>query len=1205
MLLKEIFAADVTRDIPPVVYFHQQDAAKVAEEVSEYIITGGYPEDDPRHHRVPDGIHEQLIRLITGLTGELRRSGGGTLPACWISGFYGSGKSSFAKLIGLALDGLRLPDNTPLADALIARDHSPRADELRGSWDELRALLDPFSVVFDIGSVARTGVGWKEDIHLACKRQLQRRLGYCPRVAQVAQHEIKLEQSGQWDAFTRAVEEVHGQSWAELVDDPLVDELFSEVMHELHPGRYTDPMSWYDVHAGKQPAIGTSVEETVQTITHMLDQRAPGKTLFFVVDEVSQYVHQDDNRMLALQSFVTDLGQRLQGRAWLLATGQQKLEDDASGAAASSIGKLKDRFPARLRVHLASTNIRDVVYNRLLKKDPLKEDQLRAEFERHRSKLKLYGYRCDNISAEDFVEVYPLLPGHFDLLMLITTNLRSTAESGQTDVRAVRGLLQLVGDLFREHRLGERDLGALVTLDLVYDQLYTSLNADTQSTLSRLFSDDDVIHHPLAGRVAKAITLLQLIQERTSTTTELIARCLYERLGADQNESNVKAALEVLRSKDLISYSENKGWRIMSFAGQDWQRERDRFPVTSADRSNLILEQLKELHANTPAPRFKANRFPWSIFYNDARTLNDARVKRSSERAVVTLDLHFRPDPKDRADTDWIPLSAQKQNENRLYWLNGPTQNLLTTLDELARSAHMIERYEPRQQGLPEEKRSLLLMEQSRRLELKARAKQGVRELFASGVAYHRGKSYPLKNKLDEIVAIAETILPSLYINYIHTAITESELKQLLAKSLSGVSPKFLADGLGVFTFEGGSYTPSCDGDAPSRVARYIEAESAATGSQLLDHFGGPPYGYAPDIVKACVAGLVRAGRVRVKPEAGPDITSVNDPGGRDLFLKTRDFNRARFSPSGDNRPTPRERTKIRRFFQDTFGVQVGRELDAIADAAFQQLPALRGRLNALRANVTRLPRDIALPDELQRLSGALDECTSSRHIRPTALSVLNNLDALKDGIDALNTIAGDITHDAIEALDAADDILRVQAAQLAAINAQEPVQAAIDTLERHFTLSRPWRGTNALIEPTDDVRVHYMNVRQALIEEHDHHYKRALEAVRHHPDYGDLTHDKQDLVLKIVHRAVFDTTPNTTSPTLAQLKELGPGRLQDASKDAQARVESLVGSKVVEVDLKLSDRLIEDADDIKKLLLHIEAQLLKKLEPNTRIRLK
>src|SRR5690606_25086837 len=115
-----------------------------------------------------------------------------------------------------------------------------------------------------------------------------------------------------------------------------------------------------------------------------------------VVDEVSQYVHDNDDRMLALQSFVSSLGQRLKGGAWLLATGQQKLEEDTGGATA--IVKLKDRFPPALRVHLGVANIRDVVHKRLLRKKKIQESDLRELFQTHRSELALYAYKGDSVS---------------------------------------------------------------------------------------------------------------------------------------------------------------------------------------------------------------------------------------------------------------------------------------------------------------------------------------------------------------------------------------------------------------------------------------------------------------------------------------------------------------------------------------------------------------------------------------------------------------------------------------------------------------------------------------------------------------------------------------------------------------------------------------------------------------------------------------
>src|SRR5471030_1336654 len=151
MKLRTLFEYDVTRDISPVVYFHEQSPAKLAEEVGEYIITGGFDEKHPNHKRVPNGIHEQYVRLLDGISTELDKPGGPELPASWISGFYGSGKSSFAKLLGLALDGVALPNKRALSQALLERDTSPRAAELHTAFQRLRAKIDPIAVVFDIG----------------------------------------------------------------------------------------------------------------------------------------------------------------------------------------------------------------------------------------------------------------------------------------------------------------------------------------------------------------------------------------------------------------------------------------------------------------------------------------------------------------------------------------------------------------------------------------------------------------------------------------------------------------------------------------------------------------------------------------------------------------------------------------------------------------------------------------------------------------------------------------------------------------------------------------------------------------------------------------------------------------------------------------------------------------------------------------------
>ncbi len=485
---------------------------------------------------MPNGIHEQYVRLLTGIVRELDKNGGPELPTAWISGFYGSGKSSFAKLLGLALDGIELPDGVSLAEAWLRRDTSPRSDELREAWTALRTKVDPIAVVFDVGGVARDN----EHIHAAALRQVQHRLGYSRADPLVADFELGLERDGEWDRFLETAERALDRPWDDVKDKALAEEDFSLVMSEMFPERYTDPMAWFTSRGGTH-ARSESPEDAVAAIGDMLRFRSPQSTLFLVVDEVSQYILANKDRVDRLRAFATALGARLRGKAWLLALGQQKLDEEADD---SFLVWAKDRFPPSLRVHLAATNIRDVVHKRLLQKKPEHKRPLAALFAQHRHDLKLYAYGCRDVSPEEFVEVYPMLPGQIDLLLQITSALRTRSARAQGDDQAIRGLLQLLGELFRTQKLAEREVGHLVTLDQIYEVQHTALDSDVQSSMARILAQcaDGAGDggSDLRLRAAKAVALLELIQESgAATTPELVAQCLYDHIDRGNQVSDV------------------------------------------------------------------------------------------------------------------------------------------------------------------------------------------------------------------------------------------------------------------------------------------------------------------------------------------------------------------------------------------------------------------------------------------------------------------------------------------------------------------------------------------------------------------------------------------------------------------------------------------------------------------------------------------
>jgi hypothetical protein len=1206
MLLKDLFINDVSRDIPPVVYFHEQDPARVAAEVSEYIITGGYPDTDPRYrHTKNAGIHEQFVRLLRSLKEELQKKGGPELPAVWISGFYGSGKSSFAKLLGLALDGMVLPDGCPLAEALLHRDESPKAKDLRDSWEALCRPLDPIAVVFDVGAVARDD----EHIHAAVRREVQRRLDYCSVSHRVADHELKLELDGQWQAFLDCAQATLNRPWQEAKTSPLADEDFSLVLHEMNPTLYTDPLSWYDSRAGANTGVGSSVDETTRAIASMLQHRAPGKTLFIVVDEVSQYIFQNTNRMLALQSFVSALGQRLKGQVWLLATGQQKLEDSDDE---SNISKLKDRFPPKLRVHLAPTNIRDVVHRRLLKKQASREQELAALFEQHRADLKLYAYHCETISREDFLEIYPLLPGYVDLLMQITSNLRTRSTQAKGDDHAIRGLLQLLGELFREQRLGEQELGQLISLDNIFEVQQSALDNDIQTTLGRLFSHEAVVDDAMAIRVAKAVALLELIQEQEATTASLVSQCLYDRLGRGNQESAVTQALEKLRSLNLLSYSEKTGYQIQSSAGQEWARERDSYSVTADDLSEMVASKLKDLLGTVERPRYKSNSFRWAAYYSDGRQRQEERLQVPNELAVVTVDFRYLKSQEERQPASWVQTSDQGQGRGRIFWVVGKLEDLESQLRELARSRHMVNKYQSRLASLSREKQRLLFDEQSRCETLENKVKDAVAAAFLQGELYFCGRQLDRQHYGTSFASllekVGESLLPDLYSRYVETAVTPTELTQLLEPQLSGPSHKFMPEGLGILELDAGKYAPTCQGEVPARIEQFVRDENGISGSALLSAFGGPPYGYPADVVKACLAGLLRASKVRIRPESGAEVTSVRDPGARDLFTKDRDLKRADILPPSDTGITGRDRVAICRFFEESLGVQLDRDNDAIADAVFTHFPSQAGRLRELEQRYNRLPNRPPLPTSLIQLQQALEKCVRSRQVEPTLNDVKRHLDTLRDGLQELGMLFNDLTDQALTLVTRGMTLQAHQVAQLRAVERLEEVAAAVAQLEAQLALERPWRDIASLEPQMQVIEQHYQTVRLGFIEGQERRAETVRDDLQQRQGYYSLVENQRQRVLQTIWQAVYDTTAEALYPPLLELRDTAQLKLGRAAEEAHQYLSeelSKKGEEVVEFRLNLQNREVSSPDQVEALVEQLRHRLLAQLQGKSQIRLR
>jgi len=338
MTIREIFQGQIDRRIEKVIKVDQTDKQIIRDEINEYVPTDSikrhYTQIFERYYETPNHPHEGI--------------------AIWVSGFFGSGKSSFAKLLGLALENQDIL-GTGAAEQIGQKLADPKIQVVLKNISE---HIPTTSVIFDVSTDRGIRSGNQTLTEIMYKLFL-RELGYA-RDLDLAELEITLEESGQLDAFKAAYQKEFDKDWDRDKERPAFAlSAASAVMNQLDPKRFPTPDTW--LQAAKERADITP-GLLAQRCKLLIERRRPGQSLAFVVDEVGQFVARDVQKMLDLQAIVQNLGRVGRGKMWVVVTSQEKLTELVSGIGDRRVelARLMDRFPQELQVHLEPSDISEV-----------------------------------------------------------------------------------------------------------------------------------------------------------------------------------------------------------------------------------------------------------------------------------------------------------------------------------------------------------------------------------------------------------------------------------------------------------------------------------------------------------------------------------------------------------------------------------------------------------------------------------------------------------------------------------------------------------------------------------------------------------------------------------------------------------------------------------------------------------------------------
>lgn len=654
MKIVELFRRDIHRTIAEVVKVDLADEAVIANELDEYVATDHILDE---FEKVLDAYQESINSPNESCT-------------IWASGFFGSGKSSWAKTLGYLLWNPTVAGSTAL-DRFFERTNAPR---LRALLTTIHAQAPTLAVLLNLATgsnvVAREG----ESVVLPVYRALLDRLDYS-RNFLLAELEFTLEGDERLKEFEDRFVEATGKQWTERRFTSLAKNEASLALYLLDPHTFPQPDSW--ARSATEPDI--DADWFVARALELLERRGGGMTrLAFVVDEAGQYSARSVQRMLDLQG-LAEACQKKMGRVWLVVTSQERLNDvvDSLESKQVELARVQARFP--LRVDLLPSDIDEVTGKRILDKTEVGQQAVRDVVGPHRHQLATSTRlasptRAAEAGEDEIVRLYPLVPYQIQLL-IDAVSARRTQSASPTTGGSNRTLIKHAQQLIThpQHGLGDKDVGALVTLDRSYDLLEelipTSWRAEVDHVAERYGADS------IESKVMKVVALCVEIPALPLTAAN-IAVLLHPDVIAESVRDDVVAALGRLVGDDRLRETED-GYKLQSPEQKDWEQARRAIDLTQGPSVRLRRLVLKQALTGLSVAR--------------GRTFKvDVTVDGEN---VVPGDLPLHIDEADQARRDDLRAASREQaNENRITWTYEVSPDTWDGLVELHRSRSMIER---------------------------------------------------------------------------------------------------------------------------------------------------------------------------------------------------------------------------------------------------------------------------------------------------------------------------------------------------------------------------------------------------------------------------------------------------------------------------------------------------------------------------------
>lgn len=579
MIIRDLFAKDINRSINGVVKVQDSKDGSIRQELDEYVVT----RELQRHFATFFKAYGDAIDVPTDKIGV------------WISGFFGSGKSHFLKMLSYLLENRQIGGKSAIRyfDGKIV-------DPMVEAAMERACSVSTQAILFNIDSKAGQ---WKQGdtaptaLLRGFERMFYEARGFYGEDLKLAKLEEHIDSLGKTQEFREAFERVNGESWLQTRDTySYFEDDVVEVLQSVLGMSEKAAWNWLEGSEDEVLAPDVFAKKVKDYVDAQAAVHGGNYRLLFMVDEVGQFItnDRDPSLMLSLQTIVEELGAACGGRVWVMVTSQEAI-DNLSLPVGNDFSKIQGRFNTRLS--LSSSSVDEVIQRRVLEKtapaaDTLaqlyKQDSavLKNNFTFEESRADLAGYA----NAKEFVASYPFVGYQFKLLPDVMTEVRKHGVKAKHMSTGERSMLSA----FQEsaQAIQHEQTGALVPFWRFFDTISKDLEhgiiqvvvcAERASENAEGLESYDV-------RVLKLLYLIRYIGY-VKASVENISIFMIDSLDVDKRalKDRVKESLARLERENYVA-RQGDTYSFLTDEEQEIAQEIAQTPIDNAK----VIESIKK-----------------------------------------------------------------------------------------------------------------------------------------------------------------------------------------------------------------------------------------------------------------------------------------------------------------------------------------------------------------------------------------------------------------------------------------------------------------------------------------------------------------------------------------------------------------------------------------------------------------------------------